>query len=131
MTYGVVLHALARAGLASEAEQIMDTLQDEQRRRREYGGTAAPAVLVPSLTIYNTVLNAWANCRRRDLPIDMYSKGNSRVKPDSIMFNCAIMGQSGRICFPFDETRSFGFRLFRHLRILTTKFAPSGSLSRF
>ena len=153
VTYGVVLHALARAGLAREAEKILDTLEDEQQRQRKHDGTTAPAVLVPSLTIYNTVLNAWANCRRRDSPIraesllermrilsstgrnprvepdsisvstvischarsktrrgaergermldeaiDMYSKGNSRVKPDSIMFNCAIMGESGRIC---------------------------------
>ena len=154
VTYGVVLHALARAGMAREAEKILDMLEDEEQKRREQhhdtcdddeGGEAA---VVPSLTIYNTVLNAWANSRRRDAParaesllermrilsstgrnpgiepdsisvstvischarsrtrrgaergermlddaIDMYSKGNSRVKPDSIMFNCAITGE--------------------------------------
>jgi DNA-binding transcriptional regulator YdaS (Cro superfamily) len=139
--------------MAREAEKILDMLEDEEQKRREQhrdydddeGGEAA---IVPSLTIYNTVLNAWANSRRRDAParaeallermrilsstgrnpgiepdsisvstvischarsrtrrgaergermlddaIDMYSKGNSRVKPDSIMFNCAITGE--------------------------------------
>ena len=147
VTYGVVLHALARAGMAHEAEGILDILEDEsQRGSRELNNNDAAAV-VPSLTIYNTVLNAWANSHSRDAParaesliermrilsstgrnpnaepdsislssvischarsktrrgaergerllneaIDMYTKGNSRVKPDSIMYNCAIMG---------------------------------------
>ncbi|KAL3805973.1 hypothetical protein ACHAW5_006580 [Stephanodiscus triporus] len=153
VTYGLYCLALARAGLAPEAEAILDSLEDEQQRRDgeenddDDGTRAAAAVVVPSLTIYNTVLNAWANSRRRDAPmraesllermrilsstgrnpgvepdsisvstvischarsrtrrgaergermlddaIDMYSRGNSRVKPDSIMFNCAITG---------------------------------------
>ena len=139
VTYGAVLHALAQAGMAYEAERILDSLEEEDE-----------PTITPSLTIYNTVLNSWANsflhqiapkraqallermkamsstgknphvepdaisistvisCHARSKTrqgaergeqilneaIDMYSKGNSRVKPDSIMFNCAIQGKS-------------------------------------
>eukprot|EP00584_Thalassiosira_punctigera_P016355 CAMPEP_0172576154 /NCGR_PEP_ID=MMETSP1067-20121228/137578_1 /TAXON_ID=265564 ORGANISM="Thalassiosira punctigera, Strain Tpunct2005C2" /NCGR_SAMPLE_ID=MMETSP1067 /ASSEMBLY_ACC=CAM_ASM_000444 /LENGTH=1179 /DNA_ID=CAMNT_0013368817 /DNA_START=1300 /DNA_END=4836 /DNA_ORIENTATION=- len=139
LTYGAVLHTLAQAGMAHEAESILDSLEDSFERDNK--GT------VPSLTIYNTVLNAWANSLRRDAPrraesllermkvlsstgknptvepdtisissvischarsktrrgaergeqilyeaLELYSEGNPRVKPDSIMFNCAITG---------------------------------------
>ncbi|KAL9188124.1 hypothetical protein ACHAXT_006502 [Thalassiosira profunda] len=135
VTYGAVLHALAQAGMAREAEQVLESLEE------------ASGTVMPSLTIYNTVLNAWANCRNRQAPqraeallqrmqtlsatgrnpaiepdgvsistaischartrtrrgaergeemlleaIKRYGEGNSRVKPDAIMFNCAITG---------------------------------------
>ncbi|KAL3788273.1 hypothetical protein HJC23_011905 [Cyclotella cryptica] len=138
VTYGTVLHALAQVGMAREAEQILDTIEEE------YG---ASGTVIPSLTIYNTVLNAWANSFERSAPrraefllarmkslsstgknpdiepdtvsistvmscharsktregaeraeelldqaIKSYSMGNAKVKPDSIMFNCAILG---------------------------------------
>ncbi|KAL7517793.1 hypothetical protein ACHAWX_002683 [Stephanocyclus meneghinianus] len=138
VTYGTVLHALAQVGMAREAENILDTIEEE------YG---ASGTVVPSLTIYNTVLNAWANSFDRSAPrraelllarmkslsstgknldvepdtvsistvmscharskkregaeraeelldqaIKSYSMGNAKVKPDSIMFNCAVLG---------------------------------------
>jgi len=137
VTYGAVLHALAQAGMAREAESFLDSLEDAEQDE----------AIVPSLTIYNTVLNAWANSSQRNAPkkadalltrmkvlsssgknssiepdpisistvischarsktrqgaergeqmldeaLAMYSEGNPRVKPDSIMFNCAITG---------------------------------------
>ncbi|KAL7537018.1 hypothetical protein ACHAXR_007541, partial [Thalassiosira sp. AJA248-18] len=139
VTYGAVLHALAQAGMAHEAESILELLEDA-----EQGGAMVSSL---TLTIYNTVLNAWANSSQRNAPkraesllermkvlsssgknpqiepdaisistvischarsktrhgaergerilneaMAMYSQGNSRVKPDSIMFNCAITG---------------------------------------
>lgn len=138
ITYGLVLHALAQAGMAHDAESILDQLEDDKR----------DGAIVPSLTIYNTVLNAWANshlpnaskraenlldrmkshasigknpdvepdsislstvisCHARSKTrfgaergeqllneaITKYSQGNLRVKPDAIMFNCAISGE--------------------------------------
>lgn len=138
VTYGSVLHALAQVGKAPEAEQILDSIEEEF--------LTTPGAVVPSLTIYNTVLNAWANsvehtaprraelllermktlsstgknpdiepdavsistvmsCHARskrkdgalrseellDQAIIAYSKGNVKMKPDSIMFNCAIL----------------------------------------
>ena len=137
ITYGSVLHALAQAGMGNDAERILESLEDDERND----------AIVPTLTIYNSVLNAWANSFQRNAPhraesllermkilsntgkntnvepdsisistvisaharsktrrgaergeemlneaIAMYSQGNSRVKPDSIMFNCAIQG---------------------------------------
>ena len=137
ITYGSVLHALAQAGMGNDAERILESLEDDTRND----------AIVPTLTIYNSVLNAWANSFQRNAPhraesllermkilsktgkntnvepdsisistvisaharsktrrgaergeqmlneaIVMYSNGNSRVKPDSIMFNCAIQG---------------------------------------
>ena len=142
VTYGAVLHALAQEGMAREAESILDSLEDD-------------AAIIPSLTIYNTVLNAWANSPKHNAPkhaeslldrmkvlrqtgknptiepdaisistaischarsktrkgaeraermlneaIAMYLNGNSRVKPDSIMFNCAITGKE--MCYVTD-----------------------------
>lgn len=144
VTYGAVLHALAQEGMAREAESILDSLEDD-------------AAIIPSLTIYNTVLNAWANSPKHNAPkhaeslldrmkvlrqtgknptiepdaisistaischarsktrkgaeraermlneaIGMYLDGNSRVKPDSIMFNCAITGKE--MCYVTDIT---------------------------
>jgi len=139
LTYGAVLHTLAQAGMAHEAETILDALEDSGQDEG----------IVPSLTIYNTVLNAWANsfqrnyaprradsllermkflsstgknpaidpdtisissvisCHARsktrrgaergeqilDEVLKLYSEGNARMKPDSIMFNCAITGK--------------------------------------
>ncbi len=137
ITYGLVLHALAQAGLAHEAESLLDQLEDDRR----------DGAIVPTLTIYNTVLNAWANSHLSNAPkraealldrmrshanigknpgaepdsisistiischarsktrrgaergehllneaVAMYLNGNARVKPDAIMFNCAILG---------------------------------------
>jgi len=139
VTYGSVLHALAQAGMGYEAEDILLSLEDDMDRDAN--------AIIPSLTIYNSVLNAWANSHQHNAPwraesilermkiltstkknihvepdsislstvmmcysrsktrkgaeqgeqllneaIDMYSKGNTRMKPDSIMFNCAIQG---------------------------------------
>ena len=64
VTYGAVLHALARAGLAPEAEAVLDALEDAAAAGR---GDAVASV-VPSVTIYNTVLNAWAHSHRRVAP---------------------------------------------------------------
>ena len=61
LTYGAVLHALAQAGMADEAESLLDAL--ESSRGEEEGGG-----VVPTLTIYNTVLNAWANSGRGVAP---------------------------------------------------------------
>ena len=138
VTYGSVLHALAQVGKASDAERILDSIEEEF--------LMTPGAVVPSLTIYNTVLNAWANsvehtaprraelllermktlsstgknpniepdavsfstvmsCHARskrkdgalrseellDQAITAYSQGNVKMKPDSIMFNCAIL----------------------------------------
>ena len=140
VTYGTALHALAQVGMAHEAEHILDKIEEE------YG--ASDAWIVPTLTIYNTVLNAWANSFERSAPrraefllqrmknlastgknpevepdtvsistvmscharskrregaeraeelleqaVREYKMGNGRVKPDSIMFNCAILGK--------------------------------------
>ena len=139
VTYGSVLHALAQAGMGHEAESILHSLEDDMDRDAN--------AIVPTLTIYNSVLNAWANSHQHNAPwraesilermkiltstkknihiepdsislstvmmcysrsktrkgaeqgeqllndaINMYSKGNTRMKPDSIMFNCAIQG---------------------------------------
>lgn len=158
VTYGTVLHALAQAGLAYEAEAILDSLEDDYNafidqidRESESSSSqqiiAADSVTVPSLTIYNSVLNAWANSYQRnaaersesllermkvlcrtgrntnvdpdmismstvmkchaqsktkegteraeellDQAIAMYHQGNWKVKPDSIMLNCCLLG---------------------------------------
>jgi len=139
VTYGSVLHALAQAGMGYEAEGILHSLEDDMDRDAD--------AIIPTLTIYNSVLNAWANSHQHNAPwraesilermkiltstkknihvepdsislstvmmcysrsktrkgaeqgeqllndaIQMYSKGNTRMKPDSIMFNCAIQG---------------------------------------
>jgi len=139
VTYGSVLHALAQAGMGYEAEGILHSLEDDMDRDAN--------AIIPTLTIYNSVLNAWANSHQHNAAwraesilermkiltstkknihvdpdsislstvmmcysrsktrkgaeqgeqllneaIDMYSKGNTRMKPDSIMFNCAIQG---------------------------------------
>jgi pentatricopeptide repeat protein len=133
VTYGSVLHALAQVGMAQEAQAILDTIEEE-------------GSVTPTLTIYNTVLNAYANSFERGAPrraemlldrmkklsatgeysniepdivsistvmacharskkranaeraeelldqaIESYSLGNAKMKPDSIMFNCAIL----------------------------------------
>lgn len=138
ITYGLVLHSLAQAGMAHEAESLLDQLEDDKR----------DGAIIPSLTIYNTVLNAWANSHLPNAPkraetlldrmkshasigknpgvepdsisistvilcharsqtrrgaergeqllneaVAMYLQGNARVKPDAIMFNCAISGE--------------------------------------
>ncbi len=63
-----------------------------------------PGVEPDSISV-STVISCHARSRTRrgaesgermlDDAIDMYSRGNSRVKPDSIMFNCAITGKRG------------------------------------
>lgn len=133
VTYGSVLHALAQVGMAHDAQAILDTIEEDES-------------VTPSLTIYNTVLNAYANSFERGAPrraemlldrmknlsstgenpdiepdivsistvmacharsrkranairaeelldeaIKSYSLGNAKMKPDSIMFNCAIL----------------------------------------
>jgi len=153
VTYGTVLHALARAGMAREAERILDSLEggNSSNSNDDTNGENGENGIVPSLTIYNTVLNAWANSpNRRDAPrraesllermralsstgrnpyadpdsisvstvischarsktragaergermldeaIAMYNNGDARVKPDVIMYNCAISGWTG------------------------------------
>ena len=153
VTYGTVLHALAQAGMPHEAEILLDSLEDDynafidEESESEQQGLGAESVIVPSLTIYNSVLNAWANSYQRnaaerseslldrmkvlhrtgrninvepdmislstvmkchaqsktkkgteraeellDQAIEMYHQGNWKVKPDSIMFNCALLG---------------------------------------
>jgi pentatricopeptide repeat protein len=152
VTYGTVLHALAQAGMAEEAESILDSLEDDynaviDNAEADEQGIIPESVVVPGLTIYNSVLNAWANSFQRnaaersesllnrmkvlhqtgrnadvdpdmislstvmkchaqskskegteraeellDQAIAMYHQGNLKVKPDSIMFNCALLG---------------------------------------
>lgn len=152
VTHGAVLHALAQAGMAEEAERILDEIEEEWDGDCDVSEGAATTV-VPSLTIYNTVLNAWANhggsggrnsaapsraesllermkilaatgrnpgaapdsvsvstaimCQARSRTrrgaergermlldaVESYLKdGAARTKPDTIMFNCAILG---------------------------------------
>lgn len=152
VTYGTVLHALAQAGMALEAESILDSLEDDYNTFIDQSGSGEQnlipeSVVIPGLTIYNSVLNAWANsfqqnaaersesllkrmrvlhqtgrntgvdpdmislstvmkCHSQskskegteraeellDQAIAMYHEGNWKVKPDSIMFNCALLG---------------------------------------
>ena len=152
VTYGTVLNALAQAGMAREAEKILDSLEDDynafmDQSEANQQDLGSDSVIVPSLTIYNSVLNAWANsCQRNaaersesllhrmkvlnrtgrnpnvepdmislstvmkchaqsvskegtlraeellDQAIAMYQQGHSKFKPDSIMFNCALLG---------------------------------------
>eukprot|EP00985_Skeletonema_marinoi_P007646 scaffold3384_cov122-Skeletonema_marinoi.AAC.4 len=156
VSYGTVLHALAQAGMAQEAESILDSLEDDynafidQSESDEQSlmlESVVESVVVPGLTIYNSVLNAWANSFQRNAAersesllnrmkvlhqtgrnsgvdpdmislstvmkchsqskskegteraeellnqaIAMYHQGNWKVKPDSIMFNCALLG---------------------------------------
>ncbi len=152
VTYGTVLHALAQAGMAHEAESILDSLEDDynsfiDQSESNEQNLIPESVVIPGLTIYNSVLNAWANSFQRnaaersesllsrmkvlhqtgrntgvdpdmislstvmkchsqskskdgteraeellDQAIAMYHKGNWKVKPDSIMFNCALLG---------------------------------------
>lgn len=153
VTYGSVLNALAQAGMAKEAENILDALEDEYNDYVDRSGLVNTeklednGIVVPTLTIYNSVLNAWANsfelnaprraesllermkslsstgknpsaepdtvslstvisCHARsksrqgaeraeellDQAIAMYSWGNAKVRPDSIMFNSAVSG---------------------------------------
>jgi len=152
VTYGTVLHALAQAGMAVEAESILDSLEDDynafiDQSEADEQGLIPESVVLPGLTIYNSVLNAWANSFQRnaaersesllnrmkvlhqtgrnsavdpdmislstvmkchaqskskegteraeellDQAIAMYHQGNWKVKPDSIMFNCALLG---------------------------------------
>ena len=155
VTYGTVLHALAQAGMALEAESILDSLEDDYNAFIDQSSKAdqlgiipeSDSVILPGLTIYNSVLNAWANSFQRnaaersesllnrmkvlhqtgrnctvdpdmislstvmkchaqskskegteraeellDQAIAMYHQGNWKVKPDAIMFNCALLG---------------------------------------
>ena len=152
VTYGTVLHALAQAGMAHEAESILDSLEDDynafiDQSESEEQSLIPESVVIPGLTIYNSVLNAWANSFLRnaaersesllnrmkvlhqtgrnsgvdpdmislstvmkcyaqskskegteraeellDQAIALYNEGNRKVKPDAIMFNCALLG---------------------------------------
>ena len=151
VTYGTVLHALAQVGMAHEAEHILDSLEDDYNAYMDQsasdGEDLPGSVVIPGLTIYNSVLNAWANSYQRNAAersesllnrmkvlhqtgrnsgvdpdmislstvmkchsqrkskegteraeellnqaIAMYHEGNWKVKPDSIMFNCALLG---------------------------------------
>ena len=88
VTYGSVLHALAQVGMAREAERILDTIEEE-------------AEVLPSLTVYNTVLNALANStersapRRAELLLDrmrsLYSSGeNPEIEPDTVSLSTVM-----------------------------------------
>ena len=88
VTYGSILHALAQVGMAREAERILDSIEEE-------------ADVLPSLTVYNTVLNALANSdersapRRAELLLDrmtsLYSSGkNLEIEPDTVSLSTVM-----------------------------------------
>ena len=95
VTYGSVLHALAQAGMGNEAERLLDSLEDDERHD----------AIVPSLTIYNSVLNAWANSTQRNAPhraeellermkILSSTGKNPAVEPDSISISTVMICHS-------------------------------------
>ncbi|KAL7549589.1 hypothetical protein ACHAWF_012854 [Thalassiosira exigua] len=105
VTYGAVLHAMAQAGLAPEAERILDSLEDGDDDDNE------ATKVVPSLTIYNTVLNAWANSglfgapRRAESLLErmrtLSSTGrNPGIAPDTVGISTAIL------CHARSQTRA-------------------------
>ena len=88
VTYGSVLHALAQVGMARDAERILDTMEEE--------GT-----VTPSLTVYNSVLNAQANSYERGAPRraesllermkSLSSTGeNPNIEPDTVSISTVM-----------------------------------------
>lgn len=82
VTYGSVLHALAQVGMAREAEHILETMD-----------------VAPSLTIYNTVLNAWSNSFERNAPrraelllerMKSLAEENPDIEPDTVSISTLI-----------------------------------------
>ena len=98
VTYGTVLHSLAQVGMADEAERLLDFLEDTQ-------SSGDDDCITPSLTVYNTVLNALANSYEPHAPqhadslLDrmkaLSSTGkNTNVEPDAISISSVILAHA-------------------------------------
>jgi len=153
VTYGVVMNALAQAGMAREAESILESLEEEyndfleRSQSSDIARNDANIIVTPNNTMYNSVLNAFArssdpnsackaealfsrmktlsstgknpaaepdivslstviSCHSRSgtregaeraeellvTAVDLYSKGNAKMKPDIIVFNNVLSG---------------------------------------
>lgn len=162
VTYGVVLNALAQAGMAREAESILESLEEEytdfleRSQSIDIARNDANITVTPNNTMYNSVLNAFArssdpnsaykaealfsrmktlsstgknpaaepdivslstviSCHSRSgtregaeraeellvTAVDLYSKGNAKMKPDIIVFNNVLSGKLIEITSPF------------------------------